>query len=430
MTISYVLMDAPTYQPKIRSGLSNGARRVVFAASLIVAFLLGTTMRMGDAKTADGVEPKSVVSDIAKILGHEPVREGFTTDRNLSLLWKVRASLEEKYLHGPINDDALYYGALRGMVASLGDPYTNFFDPEEAKAFEAELNGTFEGIGAEIGIRNNMITIIAPLPESPAEQAGIRAKDIVLRIDEVPTDGMTVDEAVRRIRGKGGTSVKLMVLHDKARTPVEISIVRDAIVFQSVRSSMTPEGYALVELHHFNDDTPELFRKAVSDLSKRNPKGWILDLRNNPGGLLTAAVEVLGEFVPNEVAVQERDLDGIVETLTAYGEGRLKGKKVAVLVNGGSASASEIVAGCIQDYGAGTIIGEQTFGKGVVQELEDLEGGAQLKVTVAEWLTGKGRSIDKQGVAPDIKIELKSEDVNADRDPQLDRAKEFLKNGK
>ncbi|MEI7741543.1 MAG: S41 family peptidase [bacterium] len=416
----------PEHQLKSNSGLSNSARRVVFAASVIAAFLLGVTIHIGDSNPGVSNSTTSLNSDIAKILGHEPVRESFSTDVDQSIIWTVRKLLSEKYLRTPLDEKKMFYGAIKGMTDSLEDPYTNFFDPEDAKAFADELNGEFEGIGAEIGIRNGYITIIAPLPDSPAEKAGLRAKDIIVKIEDTFTDGMTTDAAVRLIRGKGGTEVKLTVLSDKAKATREVKITRSQITFLSVRGKMLPQNLAYIEVFHFNDETADLFRKSVTELARQNPKGWIIDLRNNPGGLLTSAVDILGEFVPNQIVVQEKTKQGIEDQLTAYGDGRLKGKNVVLLVNGGSASASEIVSGALQDYAAATLIGEQTFGKGVVQELVDLPGGSEVKVTVAEWLTGKGRSIDKVGVTPDQKVELSSADVDAGRDPQLDAAKKFL----
>jgi len=402
------------------------AQRVFYVASVLFAFVLGATLNFGNGYFEQRQESKGVIGDIRNIL-NQPVSANSGKGIDFSLYNKIQNMIQEKYLRAPVDDKKMFYGALSGMVASLGDPYSTFFDPEAAKAFADELSGSFEGIGAEIGLKNNLLTIIAPLPDSPAEKAGLRAKDIILKIDNVVTDTMTVEEAVSRIRGKGGTTVKLMLVHNGSREPFEVTLTRAAIVFDSVRSRMTPDGYGVVEIFHFNDETPQLFKDAVSKILEKNPKGLVLDLRNNPGGVLEAAVEVAGEWIPNDIIVQEKARTGITNSHIAYGSGRLRNVPTIVLVNGGSASASEILAGALQDYGIAKVVGEQSFGKGTVQELDYLDSQTQIKLTVAEWLTGKGRSIDKSGITPDVKVEMTKEDFNRDRDPQFAKAIELLK---
>ena len=345
-----------------------------------------------------------------------------------SLYWQVWDTIKNEYYKQPVKDSNLFYGSLRGMVYGLGDPYSEFFEPKTAEEFQEELNGSFEGIGAEIGMKNDQVTIIAPLPDSPAEKAGIRAGDRVLAIDGIDTAYMTLDEAVGRIRGERGTSVRLTILPKGERDLFsEITVIRDVIEVKSVTfKTLNDDKIFYITLNHFNADTKEVFGEAVVAALSKNPKGIILDLRNNPGGFLDAAVKVAGYWTGNNTVVIEQFSSGDRNTYEGGVEPLLKPYKTVVLVNGGSASASEIVAGALKDYKLATIIGENTFGKGTVQSLETLPDGSAMKLTVAEWLTPNGALIEESGVTPDIIIERTEEDYDKDLDPQLDRAIEFL----
>ena len=345
-----------------------------------------------------------------------------------SLYWQVWDTIKNEYYKQPVKDSNLFYGSLRGMVYGLGDPYSEFFEPKTAEEFQEELKGSFEGIGAEIGMKNDQVTIIAPLPDSPAEKAGIRAGDRVLAIDGIDTAYMTLDEAVRRIRGEKGTSVRLTILPKGERDLFsEITVIRDVIEVKSVTfKTLNDDKIFYITLNHFNADTKEVFGEAVVAALSKNPKGIILDLRNNPGGFLDAAVKVAGYWTGNNTVVIEQFSSGDRNTYEGGVEPLLKPYKTVVLVNGGSASASEIVAGALKDYKLATIIGENTFGKGTVQSLETLPDGSAMKLTVAEWLTPNGALIEESGVTPDIIIERTEEDYDKDLDPQLDRAIEFL----
>ena len=345
-----------------------------------------------------------------------------------SLYWQVWDTIKNEYYKQPVKDSNLFYGSLRGMVYGLGDPYSEFFEPKTAEEFQEELKGSFEGIGAEIGMKNDQVTIIAPLPDSPAEKAGIRAGDRVLAIDGIDTAYMTLDEAVGRIRGERGTSVRLTILPKGERDLFsEITVIRDVIEVKSVTfKTLNDDKIFYITLNHFNADTKEVFGEAVVAALSKNPKGIILDLRNNPGGFLDAAVKVAGYWTGNNTVVIEQFSSGDRNTYEGGVEPLLKPYKTVVLVNGGSASASEIVAGALKDYKLATIIGENTFGKGTVQSLETLPDGSAMKLTVAEWLTPNGALIEESGVTPDIIIERTEEDYDKDLDPQLDRAIEFL----
>lgn len=350
-------------------------------------------------------------------------------DINFNLFWEVWDALRENYVDkDKLNEKEMFYGALRGLVASLKDPYTVFMNPKIAHDFAEDLAGTFEGIGAEIGIKNEVLTIIAPLPDMPAQKAGLLAGDRVLAIDGETTAGIHIDEAVNKIRGPKDTEVVLTIARTGDAEIKDITIKRGAILVSSVRTD-SKNGIFIITLTNFNDDTESAFNRAVRDAIAAEPEGIILDLRNNPGGYLDTAIEVASEWVEEGVVVtewysQERQIEHLVR-----GRARLKNYATVVLVNEGSASASEIVSGALQDYGAGVIVGKKTFGKGSVQTLTQLEDGSSVKITVAKWLTPSGQSINDEGITPDQEIELTAEDYNADIDPQMDRAMEIFGGG-
>lgn len=327
-----------------------------------------------------------------------------------------------------IAEKDLFYGAIAGMISAVNDPYTIFLDPKVTEDFTQELNGSFFGIGAEIGRKNGSLVIIAPLPETPAAKAGLRAGDRILAIDEKDVSNLSVDGAVSLIRGEKGKEVVLTILSKDDTTPKEVKVVRDKIAIPSVTYKLE-DGLAFVTLSSFNSDTDSRFAKVAQDIVRDNPKGIILDLRNNPGGYLDVAVDIAGHWLQNnEVVVREvfsnqqdsKDYNASKATdLSKY--------KLIILVNSGSASASEILAGALQDHDKGEVLGETTFGKGSVQQLFNLSDGSAVKITVANWLTPKGRVIDEKGIEPDQVVEYTTEDYNNERDPQMDKAKELLK---
>ncbi len=319
------------------------------------------------------------------------------------------------------------YGALSGMVGSLGDPYSVFFDPETTRKFNEELAGKFDGIGAEIGMKHDQIVIIAPLPDSPAQRAGLQAGDKILKIDDKDTAGMPLDIAVSNIRGKKGTSVVLKIFRTGAKEPKDFPITRDTINVRSVTWKMLPGDIGYVKMVYFNETTDALFEEAIQGILAKNPKGIIFDLRNNPGGFLEVGVDVASQWVPaGQVVVTQESQGGGKEEFRARGQARFHGIATVVLVNGGSASASEIVAGALQDYSVAKLIGEKTFGKGSVQTFEPLRNGSSIKITVAHWLTPKGRQINGTGIAPDIEVKMGKDDFEGDKDPQLQKAIDAL----
>lgn len=341
--------------------------------------------------------------------------------------WDEWQLLKQKFYQQPVLDKTLFYGAMAGLAESLGDPYTNFFEPKSAEDFQQSLAGKFEGIGAEIGMKEGQLTIIAPLSDTPAERAGLLAGDAIVKIDGQETSGMSVEKAVSLIRGPKGTRVTLNIFRvGKKKAPFDVTVTRDEIHVKSVHWKMLKDGIAYIEVTHFNGDTRDGFDAAVKAVLTKNPKGLILDLRNNPGGFLDAALGMAGEWIGSGIVTKERKQGKIIEELRGTGQSRLRGIPTIVLVNQGSASASEIVAGALQDAKQAVLVGMKTFGKGSVQEPQELNDGSLLKITIAEWLTPKERSINKSGLDPDIIVDRTPEDYENQRDPQLDRAQGIL----
>ncbi|MFH0814839.1 MAG: S41 family peptidase [Candidatus Falkowbacteria bacterium] len=339
-------------------------------------------------------------------------------------LWQI---IKQGYLRADSADpQKMYYGALMGFVAGLGDPYTMFFDPELTKEFEIEIEGTFTGIGAEVGLRDGQVTVIAPLPASPAEKAGLKPNDKILSIDGKETLGMSLDEAIKLIRGKKGTVVKLLIIRE-AKSPFEVSIARDDIKIKSAKWKILDNNILYLAIHNFNGDTRDLLDQMLKSVDAATLKGMVLDLRNNPGGLLDSSVDVASLWIDNKVVVQEKAADQKIINYETKGKAKLKNVKTIVLVNGGTASGAEILAGALQDYKIAKLVGEKTFGKGSVQTFLKLENGTALKMTIAEWLTPNGRQIDKVGIEPDNNVALTDEDFKNNKDPQLEVALAMLK---
>lgn len=386
---------------------------LVAAAVFSVGFMVGR------------VNPQTIQLDDGRVVGLNEAHQ-LSDDVEFDVFWEVWEMLQKDYLRGPVPEKDLFYGAINGLVEGLNDPYSEFFDPREADDFESDLEGKFEGIGAEIGMRDDQLVVVSPLADSPAEKLGILAGDKIYLIDGVETAGMSVDEAVRRIRGPRGSTVVLTVSHNGIETIEDIAIVRDVIRLHSVTWEVTDDDVAIIRVAFFNADTATLFNEAIVDVMQSNVDGIILDLRNNPGGFLDRAVSVAGEWIGNDTVVIERSENGEQSAYPSTSVGRLRRMPTVVLVNGGSASASEIVAGALQDYGYATIVGEQTFGKGSVQEYRELVDGSAVKITIAEWLTPKERSIDKNGITPDRAVAFDAAAFAEGVDVQLEAALEEL----
>ncbi len=405
-----------------KSGKYNLFKKVLWGYTLFslltFAFLGGMVAgTRGRASLREGV-----------VLNKGVLPSGYTQDVDFNEFWQVWNHIRTQYVKQPVSEVKLFYGALSGMTAALEDPYSVFFEPVMAKKFNQELSGTFDGIGAEVGIKNERVTIVAPLPESPALRAGLRPGDAVLAIDGVDTTGMTIDAAVGKIRGPKGTKVKLLLGRKAVKQPFEVEIIRAPIIVKSVRTEFKDGNkIVIIKITSFAEDTIKGLDKAIREVLAKEAKGIILDLRGNPGGYLDAGVAVTGEWVKDSVVLIERTADGTEKTYNSNGSARLSDIPTIILINEGSASASEILAGALQDYGKAKLIGKKTFGKGSVQDYQQFSDGASLKLTIAEWLTPKGGSINKTGIDPDIEVELTEDDYNADRDPQMDKALEILK---
>ena len=416
--------QTPSQPPKKRPFFKLSVVSLVVIL-LVVSFLFGYLVAFSQVPRP---QPVNFLSLEAFRQSSQTKGQEFNLD--FDLFWSIWDRLHTDYVNRTqLDDQALFYGAIRGLVEAAGDPYTVFFDPQETEQFNDELSGTFDGIGAEISIKENRLTIVAPLPDSPAEKAGLQAGDIILAINDEDVSHLSLDAAISKIRGPRGSQVKLTVIHNSDGGQAEdVTITRDRIDVPTVKWEMDDQRIAYIQVVSFSEDVEKKFVKALTEVIKANPVGLIIDLRNNPGGYLTASVDIASAWVPeNQVVVRE-----IFTDASKNNEYRAKKQLAApkvptiVLLNQGSASASEILAGALQDYQLATIVGETSFGKGSVQNYEDLTGGSSLKLTVAKWLTPKGRSIDDLGIAPDIEVPLTAEDIQADKDPQLDKAKELI----
>lgn len=353
---------------------------------------------------------------------------GISYDRSrqtldLSTFWTVYQKIQNEYVGGSLDKTKAVEGAIKGLVESIGDPYSVYLPASQKQSLDDELSGKFEGIGAELTNKDGAIVVVAPISGSPAEKAGLKANDVVLTVDGNSTDGKTLNDVVSEIRGPKGTVVKLTVGRSGVSEPVSVEITRDSIVVKSVTSKMIG-NIAYVEISQFGDDTVSLAQQQVKDLAAKNPRAIIIDLRNNPGGFLNSVPPVAGLFITPSVVVQEKDKNGHVQQLKSTDVPVMPNTPMYILVNSGSASAAEILAGALQDYGRAKLVGEKTFGKGSVQDLIDLPGGAALKLTIDEWLTPKGRTINKTGIEPDVKVTDNKTDTS---DPVLDKALELAK---
>jgi len=390
---------------------------VIFVAGLIVgagAFYGGENLGWFRFPSGAVVLPPNATSTIL--------------NADMGLFWDSVSLIKEKHFRiSEVSDEDLLYGAIEGALGALHDPYTTFFNPSDAKKFEEDIQGNFGGIGAEIGIRDGQLQIIAPLKGNPAEAAGLKAGDKILKVDDTVTNDLSVEEAVKIIRGEEGTEVTLLLFRDDWGEAREFKITRGLVVIPTLDSEFRDDGIVHFKLYNFSANAPYLFYQESLNALTRGAQGVILDLRNNSGGYLDVANSVSGWFLGRgEVIVRESFRSGEENVMRAQGPAAFAEVPTVVLVNGGSASASEIVAGALRDNRGIKLIGEKTFGKGTVQEIENLPNGSSLKISVAEWLTPNGVKIDGNGLEPDFVVEITDEDVENDRDPQLDKAIEVL----
>lgn len=341
------------------------------------------------------------------------------------------SSVEEVYdalrinFDGKITLEDLMNGLKKGLAEAAGDPYTNYLSKSDNEEFDSQLSGTFTGIGAELIEENDVVVVATPLSGFPAEKAGVKARDIIFKIDGEDATRLSVSDAVKKIRGEKGTTVKLTLIRNGEQ--LEISIVRDVINVPSVKSEVI-DNVGYMTINRFGDDAATLARKYAAEYKNANLKGIIVDLRNNPGGYLDQSVQVASLWLDkNSLVVEEKRGDVSLKKDKAYGNNILKDFKTVVLINGGSASASEILAGALRDNKAATLVGEKTFGKGSVQQVEEFDDSSALKVTVAKWFTPSGKNIDKEGIEPDKTVAYTIEDSKNKIDPQKNAALELFK---
>lgn len=428
-----------TRKPLFRRALTTYVTVILFIAVFWAGFWAGNKKADHVIINEDGVVIKKndfTYGGVADKFKNPP--EYLADDTDFDLYWDAWNIIQTRYVDRPAGETRLLYGSIAGMVASLGDPFTTFLDPEVTQNFTEELTGEIEGIGAEIGIKNDLLTVVSPLPGSPAMQAGLLAQDIIWEIDGEETAAMPIDTAVSKIRGQKGTDVVLSVSQGLDGQRRDITITRDRIEIVSAELEMLrgnesgipdDKTVGLITLSHFNADTAARMKTIVQDIILEQPDALVLDLRNNPGGFLDQAISIAGMWVaPGGVVVRERSADGSVEEHKAQGRAEFASIPTVVLINEGSASGSEIVAGALQDHELAHVVGETSFGKGSVQVIEHLRDGASIKVTVAKWLTPNSNEIDLVGIIPDTEVVVDelADDETADDSIQLESAFDYL----
>lgn len=412
-------MDNDLNETPETSVQKTNTRKLVFG--ILIAFILvGGAFRIGYISGSKGltINPKNFT-----IINKEDAPQ----DVDYNLLWQALKIVQDKYIDsGSIDEQKVLYGAIQGAVSAAGDQYTQFFDPKTLADFKTELQGSFSGIGAEITNKDGSIVVVAPVKDSPADKAGLMPQDYIIKINDESTDSMSADLAVSKIRGPEGSQVKLTIVRAGEDAPFDVTITRAKIEIKSVLLEYKDVGgkkVAVIKISRFGDDTKALFNDAVSDVVKTKPAAVIIDERNNPGGYLESSVDVASEWLEKgKLVVTEAHSEKDVIRYDSLGYNRLGNLKTIVLINGGSASAAEILAGALKDNGKAILLGQKSFGKGSVQELVPLGKDAAVKVTVAKWITPSGKNLNKDGLEPDIKVELTPDDIKAKRDPQLDRA--------
>lgn len=405
-------------------------KKIVVSIALFVAFISIFYVGFASGK-AHMVEASKIQTINASLNSTKDKPE----DVDFALFWKAWNTVNEKFVRTKVasttTDQDKVYGAIKGMVDSINDPYTVFFPPAEATSFESEIEGNFEGVGMEMGIKGEVLTVITPLKGSPAEKAGIRPGDKVIQIEGKMTTDYSIDQAVKLIRGKKGTSVTLLVVREGVEKPIEIKIIRDTINLPTIDTKLDPKtNIFTIKLYTFSAQSAALFRNALREFVESKSNKLILDLRGNPGGFLDSAVDMASWFLaPGKAVVMEDYGNGktqVVERSRGYNIFN-ENLRMIILIDGGSASASEILAGALSEYGKAKLVGTKSFGKGSVQEYIKLNSETALKVTVARWLTPNGKSISEGGLTPDVEVKLTAEDVVAGRDLQMNKAIELLK---
>lgn len=389
-----------------KKGVGFGMLAVVVLLVAVAAFVVGT--RSGDV--------------LARLLGSQ--NSNLPGQLDLSAVQDVYSELRDQF-DGELDVKKLIDGAKKGLVDASGDPYTVYFTKEEAEQYLNDLDGKFSGIGAELGKENGSLLIVATIDDSPARTSGLLAKDIIVKVNDQDTTGWSIDKAVSEIRGEKGTTVKLGIV--RGQELKEFSIVRDEIISPSVKYEVTADNIGIMRISRFGEaDTVLLAGQAAKEFKDKGVKGVVLDLRGNGGGILEATQDVVGLWLKDKVVVQEKRGEQLLDTLSTVGDAPLEGIPTVVLIDNGTASASEIVAGALHDHKAAQLVGVKSFGKGSVQQFQEV-GGGQLKVTVAKWYTPNGKNISKEGIEPDVLVEQSDADTAVGKDAQKDKAVELLK---
>jgi carboxyl-terminal processing protease len=392
--------------------------RLLIGAFIILSFVMGWVLGYQDAQTSKiGSTPIAIERNLQK------------NGADFSIFWRAWDLLVEKF-DGEVNYRQMIYGAIKGMTEALGDPYTSFLTPDEANQLQNDLSGVIYGIGAEIGLKDDKITIISPIADSPAARAGVQKGDMINKINDEATNGMELDIAVSKIRGDEGTKVRLEIIRNGEIKNFEIT--RERIEVKSVKGEIKEGNIGYVQITRFDEKTTDLLRSKLDEFVAHNVKKVVLDLRGNPGGYLDQSITVTSQFLAEGIVVTEKMDANISKDKYDYkatGNGKMTASdvKIVILIDEGTASAAEIVAGALRDHNRATLVGVTTFGKGSVQEIDNLSGGAQMRITIAHWYTPDGKNIGKEGIKPDIEVDLTEEDYNAGRDPQFDKALELLK---
>ncbi len=404
----------------------DSKKRLTYSITALIivgaSFFIG--VQIGERNASDNVSINSVTNQI-------PPSE---ISADFAPFWKAWKIVDEKFISSststkPATSQERIWGAIGGMVNSLGDPYTVFLPPEEAKIFESDIAGNFEGVGMEIDVRDGILTVVAPLKNTPAYRVGIKPGDKILKINDKSTEGLSTDQAVLLIRGKGGTKVTVLVLREGVKDPFELTMTRAVIDIPTLDYEMRADNVFVIRLYNFSATSPNLFRNALREFVRTGSNKLILDLRGNPGGYLEAAVDMASWFLPaGDVVVRESYRDGREEVVhRSHGYDIFPDSlKMVILIDKGSASASEILAGALKENGIATLVGNTSYGKGSVQELIKITPDSSLKVTIAQWLTPNGNSISLKGIEPDVKVVPAESDVKAGRDVQFNAALNYL----
>lgn len=406
---------------------------VAFVSLIVIVFTFSAGLWTGNMITHGGVSASSILQ-LPETSATSGKSQTTATPVNKETLfvpfWKTWDLIHSEFVDQPVNDTLLMQGAIRGMLDSLGDPHTSYMDPVEYQQANAPLDGEYEGIGAYVDTTGDFLTIISPMPGSPAEKAGLKAGDKVIAIDGEDMTGIAPDVVLRKVLGPADSVVELKIQRE-GTDDFTVKITRAKILIPSVESKMLDNDIAYVNLSSFATDTGDKLHQDLEELMAKNPKGLILDMRNDGGGYLDTAVEVVSQFLKDGTVLIEQYGDGTQHKYEVKPGGLATEIPLVVLVNGGTASAAEITAGAIQDYNRGVLIGEKTYGKGSVQQWTTLPNDAgAVRITIARWLTPKGRQINKIGLTPDIEVKLTDEDAKANKDPQLDRAIQYILEGK